>query len=53
MKLAIMLILVNYAILQPDDLSIDILPSERYKLNKRDLNNLKSDVERQVTLIVI
>jgi hypothetical protein len=31
-----------------NDLSIDILPSEKYRLDKRDLGYLKSDIERQV-----
>lgn len=30
------------------ELTINILPSEKYKLNKRDLLNLKTDIERQV-----
>ena len=31
-----------------EDLEINILPSDKYRLNKRDLLNLKSDLERQV-----
>jgi hypothetical protein len=33
---------------KPDDLEINILPSDKYRLSKRDLINLKSDLERQV-----
>jgi hypothetical protein len=33
---------------KPDDLEINILPSDKYRLSKRDLLNLKSDLERQV-----
>lgn len=33
-----------------DQLSINIIPSDKYKLNKRDLRNLKDDIERQVIL---
>jgi hypothetical protein len=51
MKFLIFAILVYYSFCE-DDLSIDILPSEKYKLNKRDINHLKNDIERQVKLIV-
>ena len=33
---------------QDDELQVNILPSEKYKLNQRDLVSLKSDIERQV-----
>ncbi len=35
-----------------DDLQVNILPSDKYRLNKRDLTNLKSDIERQVMKII-
>jgi hypothetical protein len=35
---------------EPQELELNILPSEKYKLNKRDLGNLKSDLERQVII---
>jgi hypothetical protein len=53
MKLLFAFILLKHLFCQKDELSIDILPSDRYRLNKRDINHLKSDIERQVTLIVI
>ena len=31
-----------------DELAINFLPSEKYKLNKKDLLNLRTDIERQV-----
>jgi len=34
---------------QKDDLQVNIIPSDKYKINKRDLVSLKSDIERQVS----
>ena len=49
MKLIIFLLLFTLIFTgEQDDLDINIIPSEKYKLNKRDLINLKSDIERQV-----
>jgi hypothetical protein len=55
MKLIIITTLIVYFhliywVTSKDDseLQINILPSEKYKINKRDLLNLKSDIERQV-----
>jgi hypothetical protein len=33
-----------------EELQINIIPSEKYKMNHRDLQNLKSDIERQVNI---
>lgn len=33
---------------EDDELAINFLPSEKYRLNKKDLINLKTDIERQV-----
>ena len=38
----------NYVLCQKDDLSINFLPSTKYKMNTKDLSILKSDIERQV-----
>jgi hypothetical protein len=50
MKLIIVLVLLNFIKNQEDDLQLNILPSEKYALNKRDLITLKSDIERQVRI---
>lgn len=47
------LFLIKLVIAGDDELSINIIPSDKYKLNRRDLINLKSDIERQVLKIVI
>jgi hypothetical protein len=49
MKLIILLVILNFIKNQEDDLQVNILPSEKYALNKRDLITLKSDIERQVS----
>jgi hypothetical protein len=49
LKIIILTGLLNSIVSQADDdLSINMLPSDKYKINKRDLVNLKSDIERQV-----
>ena len=53
MKLIILLVILNFIKNQEDDLQVNILPSEKYALNKRDLITLKSDIERQVSFIKI
>ncbi len=42
------LINLGLIITQKDDLSINFLPSSKYKINNKDLSILKSDIERQV-----
>ena len=51
MKFIITLILIIFCKSEDDDLQLNILPSEKYALNKRDLITLKSDIERQVSFI--
>lgn len=46
----IFLLLMKGYSLQKDDLSINFLPSTKYKMNSKDLSILKSDIERQVIL---
>lgn len=55
MKTKLFLLLLTFNIIininsqaTQDDLEINILPSDKYRLSKRDLINLKSDLERQV-----
>jgi len=53
MKIILFFIIVNvFTYIRPqetsEDLEINILPSDKYRLSKRDLLNLKSDLERQV-----
>jgi hypothetical protein len=47
LELTILLIL-HININSQEDLQVNILPSDKYKLSKRDLSSLKSDIERQV-----
>lgn len=49
MKFVFTFILFIMTVSQEDDLQLNILPSEKYALNKRDLITLKSDIERQVS----
>ena len=53
MKYMLILITLKFIYSQKEELSIDILPSDRYKLNKRELSILKSDIERQVKFEII
>ena len=41
-------LLKEYQCQGEEELSINFLPSEKYKLNKKDLINLRTDIERQV-----
>ncbi len=55
MKSIIFLLLIILSVIsvktaeEDDQLEVNILPSDKYRLNKRDLQTLQSDIERQVT----
>ena len=57
-NMKIILVLIIHIILHvkihsQEDLQVNILPSDKYKLSKRDLSSLKSDIERQVLYLFI
>jgi hypothetical protein len=51
-KIFLFIFLCNFLKCQDDQLQVNILPSDKYKLNQRDLVSLKSDIERQVNFII-
>lgn len=52
MKIFLIIFLCNLLKCQDDQLQVNILPSDKYKLNRRDLVSLKSDIERQVNFFI-
>jgi hypothetical protein len=52
-KIFLIISLFNFFNCQEDQLQVNILPSDKYKLNQRDLVSLKSDIERQVIFLFI
>ena len=48
---SILLTITNIINSQSEELQVNILPSDKYKLNSRDLTSLKSDIERQVSFL--
>jgi hypothetical protein len=46
--LTIILYYITYIKCQKDELAINIIPSNKYRLNRKDLAYLKADIERSV-----